>query len=367
MGRRIKLKAVRKQKGKRERKNVRDDPNPNPNPNLNPDPDPGTSEEKKKKLTAFDLINILTREHLKEMLNEYDIVSEKHNQDLNIRCELESCRDLRKEETSRFDQLKYGYFKISEDRYVEEIIKLEKGKGKGKGKGSSSTFKKKVDPHPEMENFIEEDKFENIKGLHIYNIELFCANINYTSVGFPEFRYNQCPNVHEASNLLEMGDFSNRVLQETMLVLNITEEDMISEYIKENEIRILSFGLRQERSFVNLVITIPEICQCNKKNISFRCTETGLFFYVENHNEKKYVFEMENFANKINKNSSSYTLSGKHTVLFHLKKMKQGRWKQLFSYKNQTKDFWEFEMQNILMSMNPEAQLQMESIDFVLV
>ncbi|RXG61857.1 hypothetical protein Avbf_18914 [Armadillidium vulgare] len=180
---------------------------------------PICKEKKNTKLTAFDLINILTREHLKLVLNEYSVIRYKHQEDFSEPLVINSCSDLKRGEISRLDELKDRFYTVSKNEYEKERMK----KRKGATKTSSSTVEKNVDPDREM-NLIHNDMIENIKKIHRINIKLFSSMITYVSVGFNEFRFDQCPNVNESKSFLESEEPPNWTLQETMLSLRITEE-----------------------------------------------------------------------------------------------------------------------------------------------
>ncbi|RXG53140.1 hypothetical protein Avbf_13517 [Armadillidium vulgare] len=309
---------------------------------------PISKEKKNPKLTAFDLINILTREHLKLMLNEYSVIGYKHQKDFSKPLVINSCRDLKRGEISRLDELKDRFFTVRKNEYENERMK----KRKGATKTSSSTVEKNVDPDREMNDFIHNDMIENIKKIHRINIKLFSTMMTYISVGFNEFRFDQCPNVAESKSFLESEEPPNWTLQETMLSLRITEEGMISEYIQEEEIRILSFELKQEKSSVNFYIGIPEILQYKGSEIKLTPLETGFSFYVKNHKGKNYIFEIENLASKINSKPLS------HLIVNKVQKKKQRMWKSLFHYKNETKAFWEEEMKEVLNTVTPDAEIK---------
>ncbi|KAB7502585.1 hypothetical protein Anas_07646, partial [Armadillidium nasatum] len=324
------------------------------NDHCHPTTPPISKEEKKTKLTAFDLINILTREHLKVMLSEYNVVRHKHQEDINEPSMIKSCSDLKGVEISRLDELKDRFFTVRKNEYEKERMK----KRKGATKTSSSTVKKNVDPDRET-NLIRNDMIENIKKIHRINIKLFSLAITYNSVGFNEFKYDQCPNVHESKSFLESVEPPNWILQETMLSLRITEEKMISEYIQEEEIRILSFVPKQDKSSVSFYISIPEILQHPGSKITLTPLETGFSVYVENHKEKNYIFEIENLANKLISKAPSFVIVNK------VQKKKARMWKNLFYYRNETKSFWEEEMKEVLNIITPDAEIKTEPLEFV--
>ncbi|KAL7633997.1 UNVERIFIED_CONTAM: hypothetical protein RMT77_015958 [Armadillidium vulgare] len=319
---------------------------------------PISKEKKNTKLTAFDLINILTREHLKLVLNEYSVIRYKHQEDFSEPLVINSCSDLKRGEISRLDELKDRFFTVRKNEYEKERMK----KRKGATKTSSSTVEKNVDPDREM-NLIQNDMIENIKKIHRINIKLFSSMITYVSVGFNEFRFDQCPNVNESKSFLESEEPPNWTLQETMLSLRITEEGMISEYIQEEEIRILSFELKQEKSSVNFYIGIPEILQYKGSEIKLTPLETGFSFYVKNHKGKNYIFEIENLANKINSKPLSHLIVNKDLILIKVQKKKQRMWKSLFHYRNETKAFWEEEMKEVLNTVTPDAEIKTEPLE----
>ncbi|KAL7633996.1 UNVERIFIED_CONTAM: hypothetical protein RMT77_015957 [Armadillidium vulgare] len=319
---------------------------------------PISKEKKNPKLTAFDLINILTRQHLKVMLNEYSVISHKHSEDLNKPLVIKSCSDLKRGEISRLDELKDRFFTVRKNEYEKERMKKRKGATKT---SSSSTVEKNVDPDREM-NLIHNDMIEKIKEFHRFNIELFSSATTYRSVGFHDFRYDQCPNVSESKTFFESGKAPNWTLQETMLSLRITEEGMISEYIQEEEIRILSFVPKQDKSSVMFYISIPELLQHEGSIITLTPLETGFSFYVEKHKEKNYIFEIENLANKIN-SKPSFLIVNKDLILIEVQKKKQRMWKNLFHYRNETKSFWEEEMKEVLNTVTPDAEIKTEPLE----